>query len=174
MREYINPVTGAKQPGSRTVGINPRGPDFRTMSRPFSSFRRGTLDFDAFTGMPGVGANAGFRGVEKASRRTASAVAGMAGSLNRNTAWASKTFNAFGRKTTYGRAAVSGGLGFLALRNGANMMDRMRYGDYGGAMMSGALTAAAGYGAYKSMMLKGSMRNSINTAIGKGLQRAFL
>ncbi len=75
-----------------------------------------------------------------------------------------------GRETTYGRAGLSAGLGMLALRNGANVVDRMRYGDYGGAMMSGALTAAAGYGAYASFMYKGSLRNHFNNSVKYALR----
>jgi hypothetical protein len=76
----------------------------------------------------------------------------------------SNTFNLMGRDVTYGRAGLTAGLGLLAARNGANMMDRMRYGDYGGAMMSGAMTAAAGYGAYSTWMYKGALRSHFNNA----------
>lgn len=76
----------------------------------------------------------------------------------------SKTFNLMGNNVTYGRAGMTAGLGLLAARNGANMMDRMRYGDYGGAMMSGAMTAAAGYGAYSTWMYKGALRSHFNNA----------
>lgn len=76
----------------------------------------------------------------------------------------STRFNLFGKSTSFGRAGLAGGLGLLAIRNGANMMDRMRYGDYGGAMLSGAMTAAAGYGAYAAWMYKGSIRSHLGQA----------
>jgi hypothetical protein len=69
-----------------------------------------------------------------------------------------------GKKMTYGRAGVTASLGLLAARNGANMIDRMRYGDYSGAMMSGAMTAAAGYGAYSAYMTKSALRSHFKTA----------
>lgn len=90
--------------------------------------------------------------------------------VNRNTGFLSNSISLGGRNVSLGRAGATAGMGFLALRNGANMMDRMRYGDYGGAMMSGAMTAAAGYGAYKSWMLKGSMRKSLTDGASRLLR----
>jgi hypothetical protein len=91
-----------------------------------------------------AGAIKGFRGMSRAGQRGAMATAGALGGI--------------------ARAGVTAGLGMLALRNGANVVDRMRYGDYGGAMMSGALTAAAGYGAYSAYMTKSALRSHFNNA----------
>ena len=111
-----------------------------------------------------AGAIKGFRGMSRAGQRGAMATAGALGGIARGTQFLSNNFELMGKKMTYGRAGVTAGLGMLALRNGANVVDRMRYGDYGGAMMSGALTAAAGYGAYSSYMYKGALRSHFNNA----------
>ena len=131
---------------------------------------RGGYDYGAFMGHTNWGSAAkGLRGLEQ--RRGAMGAARVLGDIGRASQPLSKTFNMMGRNVTYGRAALTGGLGMLALRNGANMMDRMRYGDYSGAMMSGALTAAAGYGAYASWMYKGALRSHFNNAASWILKR---
>lgn len=65
---------------------------------------------------------------------------------------------------SYGRAGLAGGLGMLAMSQGKNMYDRVRYGDYGGAMLSGALAGAAGYGAYSVAMGRGALRSHFKNA----------
>ena len=93
------------------------------------------------------------------------------GHLNGGTGeFLSRRFNLFGHNTSYGRAGLTAGLGLLALRNAGNMMDRMRYGDYGGAMLSGAMTAAAGYGAYRAWMFKGSMMAAVKNNIARAVK----
>lgn len=111
-----------------------------------------------------AGAIKGFRGMSRAGQRGAMSAANALGGIARGTQFLSNSFELMGKKMTYGRAGVTAGLGMLALRNGANVVDRMRYGDYGGAMMSGALTAAAGYGAYSAYMYKGALRSHFNNA----------
>ncbi len=107
--------------------------------------------------------------------RMGNLMSGKAGSFLRSGAsqaglglqrFGSRSFNApmgLGRMT-YGRAGVAGGLGLLAVSQGANMMDRMRYGDYGGAMLSGAVAGAAGYGAYKAAMGKMALQKHFSNA----------
>lgn len=41
------------------------------------------------------------------------------------------------------------GLGFIALRSAGTSLDRLRHGRVGGAMVSAAVAAGAGYGAYQ-------------------------
>lgn len=120
----------------------------------------GGMDYGAFMGLDAAGTAAALRGLN--NRRGATRMAGLLGGIGRASQPLSKSFNLMGRNITYGRAGLTAGLGLLAVRNGANMMDRMRYGDYGGAMMSGAMTAAAGYGAYSAYMYKGAFRSHFN------------
>lgn len=130
----------------------------------------GMLDYDAFMG---AGAFRGLRGagVSARNRNAALGTARVLGGIGRMSEPLSRTTSLFGRNVTYGRLGMTAGLGMLALRNGANMVDRMRYGDYGGAMMSGALTAAAGYGAYSTWMYKGALRSHFNNAASWLLKR---
>lgn len=106
-------------------------------------------------------------GASRATRNRVLGTSAFLGGVERAAAPLSKSFNLMGRNITYGRAGLTAGLGLLAVRNGANMMDRMRYGDYGGAMMSGAMTAAAGYGAYSAYMYKGAFRSHFNNVAKK-------
>jgi hypothetical protein len=62
------------------------------------------------------------------------------------------------------RMALVGGLGLLAVRQGLSTVDRIRYGDYGGAMLSAAVGAAAGYGAYKSFLGRGAIQRHLTNA----------
>lgn len=150
--------------------INPTNFATRINQRGFPNARMGQLDFDAFVGhgsfgkLSRAGTTAEARNVSRLMRNGALGSARMLGGIGRLSQPLSRTFNMGVRSMTYGRAGMVGGLGLLAVRNGANMMDRMRYGDYGGAMVSGALTAAAGYGAYSSFMYKGAMRSHFNNA----------
>lgn len=123
-------------------------------------------DYDSFMG------DGAFRSLARGPARGRSLAVGSAlGRIGRTASPLSNTFNMRGRNVTYGRAGMTAGLGLLALRNGANMMDRMRYGDYSGAMMSGAMTAAAGYGAYASWMYKGALKSHFNNAASWLLRR---
>lgn len=132
---------------------------------------RGGYDYGAFTGHQNWGSAAkSIRGLG-ARRGAAMATANVLGNIGRASQPLSRTFSMMGRNVTYGRAGLTAGLGMLAARNGANMMDRMRYGDYGGAMMSGAMTAAAGYGAYSAWMYKGALRSHFNNAAASLLRR---
>ena len=153
--EYINPVTFAKSNINGRFG-----------RAPFRGAVTAMHDYDAFMGGAGK-FNGMLGGATRAVRQRALGTARLFGGVSRMSQPLSNTFSLMGREVSYGRAGLTGGLGLLALRNGANMMDRMRYGDYGGAMLSGAMTAAAGYGAYSAWMMKGSMRSHLNKAAAK-------
>lgn len=153
MNHYINPV------------------NFNQVSLPAGGRLSPARDFGAFTGLGMRDAGKALRGMGAGGRSGAMYSSRMLGGIGRMSQPLSRTFNVMGRNVTYGRAGMTAGLGLLAMRNGANMMDRMRYGDYGGAMMSGALTAAAGYGAYSSWMYKGALRSHFNNAASWLLKR---
>lgn len=57
------------------------------------------------------------------------------------------------------RYGLAGGLGLVALSQGASMVDRLKYQDTGGAMVAGGLATAAGIGAYNNRMLADAARN---------------
>lgn len=59
------------------------------------------------------------------------------------------------------------GLGLMALSQGRSTIDRIRYGQYGSAVLSAGMAGAAGYGAYRYGLLKGSMRADIGRALGQ-------
>jgi len=145
-----NPYQSYSWTEKQMSGFRPRDPNFMANRRNLSG-----RDFSKVFGVGG------------ARRRAAIAL----GKIARASRPLSKTFNLMGKNVTYGRAGLAGGLGLLALRNGANVMDRMRYGDYSGAMMSGAMTAAAGYGAYATYMYKGALRQHFNNAAAWILKR---
>lgn len=65
------------------------------------------------------------------------------------------------------RMAAIGGLGLLAVRQGLNTVDRIRYGDYGGAMLSAAVGAAAGYGAYRTFLGRGAIQRHLANAASR-------
>lgn len=65
------------------------------------------------------------------------------------------------------RMAAIGGLGLLAVRQGLNTVDRIRYGDYGGAMLSAAVGAAAGYGAYRTFLGRGAIQRHLANAAAR-------
>jgi len=156
---YINPMNFSEQKAG--WGIGGAGKWNRTSI--------GNADYGAFMGLDRRATATTLRGL--GNRRGATAAAGMLGGIGRMSQPLSRNFNMMGRNVTYGRAGLTAGMGLLAMRNGANMVDRMRYGDYGGAMMSGALTAAAGYGAYSSWMYKGALRSHFNNAASWLLKR---
>ena len=128
----------------------------------------GAMDYGAFMGLDRGGTATALRGLGQ--RRGAIRAAGMLGGIGRASQPLSSQFFGVAGKS-WGRATLTGGLGMLAVSNAGNMMDRMRYGDYGGAMMSGAMTAAAGYGAYSSWMYKGALRSHFNNAAAWLLKR---
>lgn len=84
--------------------------------------------------------------------------------------FASKMMGIGGHEMSHARWGLTAGLGALAISKGANMMNRMRYGDYSGAMMQGAMAAAAGAGAYAAYMGKGAIRSHLRSAVA-GLLR---
>lgn len=124
----------------------------------------GRQDYRAFTGM-------GMGGIQSNMRPFARSVAKGLGNIGRMSQPLSNQVNFFGRKATVGRLGLTGGLGLMAGVQAANTIDRMRYGDYGGAMLSGAMSAAAGYGAYSSWMYKGALRSHFNNAASWILKR---
>ena len=62
------------------------------------------------------------------------------------------------------RGLLAGGMGVLALGQTGNMMQRLRYRDYYGAAMSGAMAAGAGYGAYMTLMHRKAMTEHLQSA----------
>lgn len=66
-----------------------------------------------------------------------------------------------------GRFGLGFGLGSIAARNAQDTYHRLKYGEIGGAMLSAALTASAGYGAYQVYMNKDATSRVLNFASKK-------
>jgi hypothetical protein len=79
-------------------------------------------------------------------------------------AWLGAKHNIGGQQLSRARIGATAGLAGLAGVQAINTVNRLKYQDYGGAMVNGSLAAGAGYAAYQVGFQKAAMRGVWDSA----------